>query len=162
MSKDETSNLILRDVIDSDLQIFFEQQLDPDANHMAAFAAKNPADRKTFDEKWTKILGDDTVKIKTILFKEEVAGQVLKHESFGDPEVSYWIGKEFWGKGIATEALSAFLKDLNQKPLYARVVKDNAASIRVLEKCGFTKHGEDKGFANARNKEVEELIMKRD
>lgn len=160
MSNDKTGNILLRIVIDSDLPIFFEQQLDPEANYMAAFGAKDPADRKIFNEKWIKIMDDDTVTIKTIIFKKEVAGHVLRHESFGDPEVSYWIGKEFWGKGIATEALSAFLNDLNQKPLYARVVKDNAASIRVLEKCGFTKHGEDKGFANARNKEVAELIMK--
>lgn len=48
----------------------------------------------------------------------------------------------------------------NVRPLYARVVKDNLASQRVLQKCGFTICGENKGFANARGKEVEEFIMR--
>lgn len=55
------------------------------------------------------------------------------------------------------------LRDVTEddlRPLYARAVKDNIASIRVLEKCGFVLSGEDKGFSNARSKEVEEFILK--
>jgi RimJ/RimL family protein N-acetyltransferase len=69
------------------------------------------------------------------------------------PEVSYWIGKPYWGKGVATKALSAFLTLIKVRPLYARAAKDHSASLRVLEKCGFTRIGEGKGFANARNEE---------
>ena len=46
------------------------------------------------------------------------------------------------------------------RPMYARVVKDNIASLRVLEKCGFTICGEGKGFAYARGEEVEEFILR--
>ncbi len=81
---------------------------------------------------------------------------------FGKPEVSYWIGKPYWGKGVATRALSAFLFHVKVRPLYARVAKDNIASLRVLEKCGFARIGEDKGFANARGEEVEEFILRLD
>ncbi len=70
-----------------------------------------------------------------------------------------WIGQEFWGKGITTRALSIFLKNIDIRPLYARVVKDNIGSIKVLEKCGFVPFGEDRGFANARGEEVDELIF---
>lgn len=81
-------------------------------------------------------------------------------ERFGKPEVTYWIEKEYWGRGIATKALSEFLSYLKTRPLYACAAKDNIASIRVLEKCGFTILGEDKGFSNARGEEVEEFILK--
>ncbi len=157
-----TSGVLLRDVIESDLPTFFEHQLDPAANHMAAFTAKDPADRDAFTAHWTKILADETITIKTILFEGHVAGHVLSHGWFGEPEVSYWIGKEYWGKGIATTALSEFLSYLKARPLYARSAKDNLASLRVLEKCGFAVIGKDKGFSNARGKEVEEFILQLD
>lgn len=152
--------LLLRDVSEDDLPTFFKQQLDADANHMAAFTAKNPADRSAFSAHWAKILADDSIKIKTILYRANIAGHIASHEWFGDPEVTYWIGKEFWGIGIATRALSQFLSDLEVRPLYARAARDNIASIRVLEKCGFVVSGHDRGFANARGDEIDELILK--
>jgi RimJ/RimL family protein N-acetyltransferase len=155
-----TGDVLLRDVTVRDLPAFFEQQLDPDANHMAAFTAKDPADRDAFTAHWTKILGDETITKKTILFDGHVAGHVLSFEEGGELEVSYWIGKRYWGKGLATEALSRFLDHVKTRPLYARAAKDNIASIRVLEKCGFEIAGEDKGFSNARGEEVEEFILR--
>jgi RimJ/RimL family protein N-acetyltransferase len=86
---------------------------------------------------------------------------VLSIEQFGEREVSYWIGKEYWGRGIATKALTLFLEELKVRPLYARAAKDNVASLRVLAKCGFTFVGEDRGFANARGGvETEEIILR--
>ncbi len=159
----EQQNLVkLRNVVENDLPVFFEQQLDLEANRMAAFTAKDPTDQDAFNAHWAKILADDTILIKTILFDGEIAGYILSHGWFGEPEVSYWIGKSFWGKGIATAALAQFLQIKPTRPLYARVVKDNLGSKRVLEKCGFTIHSHDKGFANARGMEVEELILKLD
>jgi len=152
-----TSDVRLRDVTDADLPIFFEQQLDPDANRMAAFPAR---DRQAFTAHWTKILGDPTIIIKTILFDGQVAGNIVSFEQSGKPLVGYWLGKEYWGRGIATKALSEFLGHVTARPLYAHVARHNIASIRVLEKCGFTISGYDKGFANARGEEVEEVILK--
>ena len=48
--------LILRDVEPGDLTAFFEYQLDPAANHMAAFTAKDPTDREAFDARWERVL----------------------------------------------------------------------------------------------------------
>jgi len=149
----------LQEVIESDLPIFFEQQLDSTANYMAAFTRKDPTDREAFEAHWTKILADETIPIKTILSEGQVAGSVLSYVQFGEREVSYWLGKEFWGKGIATKALSEFLAELKERLLHARSAKDNIASIRVLEKCGFVISGYDQGFANARGEEIEEVIM---
>jgi len=150
----------LRDMTARDLPIFFEQQMDSAANYMAAFTAKDPADRNAFTAHWSRLLGDETVIKKTILFEGDVAGQVLSFERFGKREVCYWIGRQYWGKGIATQALSELLDHLKTRPLYARAAKDNIASIRVLEKCGFTISGHDKGFADARGEDVEEVILK--
>ncbi len=150
---------MLRDVIQGDLPIFFENQLDPDANLMAAFTAKDPADRDAFMAHWVRIMASDTVTIRTILFDGQVAGSVLSFEHFGKLSVSYWIGKAYWGRGIATSALSQFLTQVKTRPIYARAAKDNVASLRVLEKCGFTVTGEDKGFSNSRGQEVEEYLL---
>lgn len=151
----------LRDVIASDLPIFFEQQLDADANYMAAFTSRDPADREAFMEYWAAILDDMSIIIKTILFNGEIAGNIVSYEDreFGKREVGYWIGRPYWGKGIASRALSAFLRCVQTRPLYARVAKDNIASLRVLQKCGFTICGEDKEFSHARGEEVEEFIL---
>ena len=150
----------LRAVIDSDLPIFFAQQLDPDANYMTAFTAKDPSNREAFDAHWDKIRAEPTILIRTILCDGQVAGSVLSYEEDGRPEVSYGLGREFWGKGIATWALGEFLREVNLKrPMYARVAKDNLGSRRVLEKCGFAVIGEERGYANARGMEIEELLL---
>jgi RimJ/RimL family protein N-acetyltransferase len=155
-------DVLLREVAAGDVPIFFEQQLDPDANRMAAFTAKDPADRQAFTTHWNRMLGDAAVTTRTILFGDEVAGHIASFERFGKREVSYWIGKAYWGKGIATGALSVFLGEETTRPLHARCAKDNVASLRVLEKCGFSVTGNDRCFSNARGVEVEEYVLKLD
>ncbi|MBT2649799.1 GNAT family N-acetyltransferase [Bacillus sp. ISL-34] len=152
----------LREVKESDLPIFFDQQLDPAANYMAAFTSKDPSDKVAFLTHWKNILSNRDIQKMTIIHNGYVAGSVLKFEQFGNPEVCYWIGKQYWGKGIATGALLHFLPKIKVRPLYARTAKDNLGSIRVLEKCGFERFDEDKGYSHARGKEVEEFILKLD
>ena len=149
----------LRKAIAADVPIFYEQQLDLDANYMAAFTRKDTTDKGLFFEHMAKIMADESVMLRTITSNNEVAGYVVRFFRFEKPEVSYWLGKNYWGKGLATQALTIFLSLETTRPIYARVAKDNIASIRVLEKCGFAVCGEDKGFANARNTEVEEYIL---
>jgi RimJ/RimL family protein N-acetyltransferase len=156
-----TDNVTLRDVIDQDLPQFYEHQLDPEANRMAAFTAENPADIGAFRTHWERILSDSSTLNKTILYDGEVAGHIASFIRFGDREVTYWLGREFWGKGIATQALTLFLDHDPTRPIYARAAKDNIASIRVLQKCGFEIVGEDKGYAAARGAETEEFILER-
>lgn len=151
--------ITLRPVLPADLEVFFEQQLDPQANYMAGFTAKDPADRAAFMAHWGKILADPGITIRTILFDGQVAGSVACHSWFGDPEISYWLGKSFWGRGIASAAVTEFLQIYPERPLFARAVADNRASLRVLEKNGFVRIGAERGFANARQAEVDEVIL---
>ena len=157
--KSAAQAIVLRDLADSDLPVFFEQFRDPVAVRMAAFTAKDPADRAAFLAHWAKLRGDAAVVGKTILLNGRVAGSILKFEQGGKPEVTYWIGREFWGMGIATKALAEFLGHVAVRPLYARAAKDNAASIRVLAKCGFQVTREERGFANARGAEIDEVVL---
>jgi RimJ/RimL family protein N-acetyltransferase len=154
--------LTLRDVVDADLPIFFAHNLDPDANHMAAFTRKDPEDRAAFDAHWKKIRSDPSIVLRTIVFEGRVVGSVASFVMFGDREVTYGIARDDWGKGLATRALTQFLALLSERPLHARAAKDNVASLRVLEKCGFVVTGHDKGFANARGCEVEEVVLRLD
>ncbi|GIN85795.1 N-acetyltransferase [Heyndrickxia sporothermodurans] len=149
----------LREVLLSDIQYFFEYQQDSDANFMAAFTAKDPYDKPAFINHWMMILTNSDIIKKTIIYNGEVVENILNFEQFGNPEISYWISKQYWGKGIATKAVQKFLPLIKVRPLFARAVKDNLASIRVLEKCGFSICGEDKGFSNARGVEVEEYLF---
>ena len=149
----------LRAVLRSDLSIFFEQQLDEDANHMAAFTSVDPANEDAWEKRWERLMADDKVIVKTILFDSEIAGHIARFERFEKPEVSYWIGRDYWGKGIATEALKQFLKVVIIRPLYARAAWDNYGSIRVLQKCGFVKLTYEKAHANARGKCIDEVLM---
>ena len=125
----------MRDVTEGDLPIFFEHQRDSDANRMASFPAR---DRDAFMAHWSRIMADPTVLVQTILVEEQVAGNIVSWEAEDRRFVGYWIGKDWWGRGVASAGLAVFLARVPARPLYARVAKDNIASIRVLEKCGFT------------------------
>jgi RimJ/RimL family protein N-acetyltransferase len=74
-------------------------------------------------------------------------------------EVGYWLGREYWGQGIATAALQEFLAVEQHRPLFAGVVDDNAGSIRVLEKCGFQLLRRERNHSAARGADIEELIF---
>ena len=127
----------LREVKGEDIVHFYEQQLDPVARHMAAFTATDSRDWEAFAARWDKIRAGEAVTARTIEVNGQVAGNIVSFEYLGRLDVGYWLGREFWGQGIATAALKAFLDVVDERPLFANVVKDNEASRRVLEKCGF-------------------------
>jgi RimJ/RimL family protein N-acetyltransferase len=151
-----TNEVRLRDVTEGDIPIFFAHQWDREATRMAAFPAMN---RDVFGDHWAKILGDEHVTAETILFEGQVAGNVVSYRQEGKTFVGYWLGKAFWGKGIATRALAEFLGSVEVRPLHAYVAKHNVGSIRVLEKCGFVAIGEGRWFPDETEEEVEEHLF---
>ena len=108
------SDVSLREVLEADLPIFFAYELDPDARAMAAFTSKDPANREAFMAHWHQILADPTTINRTIVVDGQVAGSVSSYYDDGHPEVTYWLGKHYWGKGLATRALSEFLAHANR------------------------------------------------
>jgi RimJ/RimL family protein N-acetyltransferase len=127
----------LRNVEANDLPLFFEHQRDPIAVAMVAFKSR---DRAAFDQHWAKLLADDSLLKQTVIVDGEVAGNIGSWTSEGKREIGYWIDRAFWGRGVATQALFAFLGLEPVRPLCAEVAKHNVGSIRVLEKCGFKFH----------------------
>ena len=130
----------LREVEDGDLPIFFVHQSDPESNRMASFPAR---DQEAFDAHWVKIRTDPSIVLRTILVEGHVAGNLVSFEQKGAREVGYWIGREFWGRGVATRALQQFLELITVRPLHAVLAPHNVASRRVLEKCGFRFENEE-------------------
>ena len=135
------NDVSLRAVREVDLPSFFEHQLDADATRMAGFPARG---RDEFMAHWAKIMSAGTAVLRTIVFRGEVAGNVVALEQAGELNVGYWVGKAHWGKGVASAALSCFLTEVTTRPVRAHVAKHNGASIRVLQKCGFVLAGEDR------------------
>jgi RimJ/RimL family protein N-acetyltransferase len=146
-------------VAPSDVEIFYAQQCDAAGIRMAAFVAKDPLEWEAFRARWQRILADRSMLARTIVCDDQVAGTIAKFERNGEPEVTYWLGKEFWSRGIATEALRQLLTIVKVRPLYGRAVSDNAGSRRVLEKCGFVQCGCEVEFAAARDEQVEEIVF---
>lgn len=152
----------LRPTIVADLKTHFDIQQDETAQYMSAFTAAATNDETAYITAWTKRLQNPSIHCQTILLESEIVGSVAKYEMEGDAEITYAIKKEFWGKGIATKAVQQFLLVEIARPMFARVAFDNFGSQKVLEKSGFLKIGKEIGFANARGKEIEELVYKLD
>jgi RimJ/RimL family protein N-acetyltransferase len=152
----------LREVRNEDLPLLFEQWADPVAAQIAAFTAPDHMDRDAFERRWSRLRADETVLARVIVADEDVAGTIGSWGDAGEREVTYWIGRSYWGRGIATDALGAFLAVERSRPLYARVASDNVASRRVLEKCGFRVIATERNVAEARSVEIEELVLRLD
>jgi RimJ/RimL family protein N-acetyltransferase len=133
---------VLRAVVEADLPIFYEYESDREAAAMAAFPSR---ERDAFMARWAKTLADDSALTWAVVSDGAVAGNIGCWEDDGRRLVGYWIGREFWGRGLATQALAELLDVVDARPLHAYVAKSNLASIRVLEKCGFVKVGEHAG-----------------
>jgi len=147
---------VLRDVVDDDIAVFFEHQNDPEAIEMAAFP---PREWEAFAAHWAKIRADDACVLKTIVSDGEVAGNIGSWPRDDKRYVGYWLGREFWGKGLATRALAELVEELD-RPLYAEVSTANIGSIRVLEKCGFVEVGKTVERHEALGGDIELLVMK--
>lgn len=136
----------------------FRIQLDPEANRMAAFTARDPADRAAYDAHVARFSAREDYDPRTIRCDGHIVGSVARwiDADSGMPEITYWIDREHWGRGIATRALRLFL-DTQPRPIRARAAADNAASVAVLRKLGFVEVGRDRDYANARGEEIEEI-----
>lgn len=152
-------DVTLREVREDDLDAFFAHQSDPAAGHMAAFLGRDPHDREAFVAHWDRLIADPTIVVRTIVADHAAVGHIARFWRDGRPEITYWIDRAAWGRGIATRALGRFLDEIRDRPLYASAAGDNLGSIRVLEKCGFVRTGEAKAFARARGGDIVEVFF---
>lgn len=142
----------LCEVTDADVEMFYDHQRDPTAVAMAAFPVR---EKEAHLQRWAKIQADETKINRTIMFGDEVAGSIGSWVHDAKRWIDYWIGREHWGKRVATGALCKFVDLLLERPLFAHVAKHNLGSIRVLEKCGLELRLEEAGQGG-----VVELLMR--
>lgn len=150
------SGVSLREVRASDLPVFFKDQADPEGARMAAFPSRN---HEAFMAHWAKIMANPACALRTVLCDGSVAGNMCAWTDGTERCVGYWIGREFWGRGIASAGLAQFVHYETTRPLTARVVKHNVGSIRVLQKVGFTPAGEE-AFDLPGGVRLEELVFR--
>ncbi|MFF8385268.1 GNAT family N-acetyltransferase [Streptomyces kanasensis] len=148
----------LRPVLPGDLDVFFAMMRDPEARRVAAFTTADPDDRAAFDAHWARVLAGGNVH-RTVLADGAPVGHVAVYGEPGDRQVTYWIDRAHWGRGVATAALRALLDLVPERPLHARAAADNAASLRVLRRCGFTVTGHDRDWAHGRGEETDEVVL---
>ena len=152
-------SVALRPVSNDDGDILFEFMSDPESVWMAAFTSEAQSDRAAFDDWTARLRGAPGVRRRTVVSEGRVVGSIGSFEVDGSTEVTYWIGRAFWGRGIASEALMIFLGELVVRPIRARAASDNLRSIRVLKKAGFRAIGTEVSFAAARDRPIEETIF---
>ncbi|MFI6054388.1 GNAT family N-acetyltransferase [Streptomyces violascens] len=154
-----TVAITLREVRDGDLPVFWEHLSDPKAQQVAAVTREYNYDRKQFDAHWARVRGDGSVTMRTVLADGVVVGYAALYGPSDEREVTYWIDRAHWGRGIATAALAQLVALESGRPLFAHAAADNTGSIRVLEKCGFVVTGHGRGFAFARGQDIDEVLL---
>ncbi|MEO3926156.1 GNAT family N-acetyltransferase [Micromonosporaceae bacterium B7E4] len=150
----------LRPVRDADLDALFAQSRDPVSVRMAAFTVDDPDDRAAFDARLARLRGSADVVLRAITWNGALVGSVGSFVVDGDTEITYWIDRAAWGRGIASAAVALLLDLVTVRPLHARVASDNAGSLQVLRKAGFEVVGVETSFANARQVEIEETLLR--
>jgi RimJ/RimL family protein N-acetyltransferase len=156
------TDVALRPIDDSDLDALFDQMRDPESVRMAAFTAKDPDDRTAFDLHMVKVRASPDGTMRAVTADGRLVGSIASFVVDGDTEITYWIDRSLWGQGVASRALALFLDTVTVRPLYARAASDNAGSLKVLQKAGFAPVGTEISYANARDAEIEETILRLD
>jgi RimJ/RimL family protein N-acetyltransferase len=152
----------LRAITDADLDALFDQMRDPESVWMAAFTADDPDDRSAFDAHMARVRSSPGVTLRAITCDGQFAGTVSAFVNEGQTEVTYWIDRAAWGRGVASRALELLVDLVPARPLHARAASDNIGSLRVLQKAGFTIIGTENSFAPARHGIIEETILRKD
>lgn len=162
MSADDGHAVALRPLSASDLDALFEWMRDPESVRMAAFTAEDPSDRQRFDTHMARVMASPDVTMRAITWRDDLVGSISSFVVEGQTEITYWLDRAVWGRGIATRALALFLALVPDRPLHARAASDNTGSLRVLEKAGFRVVGTEVSYAPARGTEIEETILRLD
>ena len=153
------NHIELRALDDDDLDAIFEMMRDREAIAMAAFTAEDPDDRDAFDAWIARQRAADDVLTLVVTENGGFAGTAAAFTVDGDREVSYWIARHAWGRGVATAALRLLISREPVRPLFARAAAHNAGSIAVLKKAGFTEVSRNVDYAPGVKREVEEIVF---
>lgn len=153
------AHIELRDLDDDDLDAVFGMLSDPAAIELVAFTAEHPADRDAFDAWIARERDSREVRYAVVTENGGFAGTAAAFTVDGDREVSVWIARHAWGRGVATAAVQLLVSREAERPLFARVAAQNAAAVAVLLHAGFTEVSRASLFAPGVGREVEEVVF---
>lgn len=154
--------IALRPVADADLGPLFDQMRDPESVRMAAFTPDDPDDRTAFDAHMARVRTSPGITQRAVTCDGQLVGSIAAFVLDGRTEVTYWVDRAAWGRGIASRALELLMDLVAVRPLHARAASDNVGSLRVLQKSGFKIIGTENSFAPGRNSTIEETILRKD
>lgn len=157
---DPLPSVTLRHACEADIPTFVRLQSDRESAYAAAFGAVRSAEEMTAH--WADLLHNPELEAWTILDADKPVGFLGMFHWETNREITYWVDRAYWGRGIAGTALKAFLSGVPFRPVFARVAADNARSVRVLEKCGFCQVNTERGFAEHRGIEIDEFVYRLD
>ena len=126
---------------------------------MAAFTSEDPDDRDRFDEWIARERAAPEVSLFVVTEDGGFAGTAAAFTVGVDREVSFWLARHAWRRGVATAALRLLVSHEAERPLYARAAAHNAASIAVLTKTGFTEVSRNVDYAPGIGREAEEIVF---
>ena len=152
----------LRAVRDDDLDTLYDQMRDPVAVRMAAFTAEDPDDRVAFDAHFVRLRTDPEILMFAVTMDGELVGTAAAFPVGDDTEITYWLDRAWWGRGIATRAVELLVDLVPVRPITARAASDNAGSLAVLRKVGFRPVGKEVAYATGRGEEIEETVLRLD
>jgi RimJ/RimL family protein N-acetyltransferase len=158
--RDAQPAITLRRARETDIPTFVRLQTDAQAAYAAAFGAVRS--EHDIAAHWAKVLRDSENETWVILAADEPVGFIGMFRRGADREITYWMDRALWGRGIAATAVSAFVGGVPFRPIFARVAADNVRSVRVLEKCGFSHVNTERGFAEQRGVEIDEFVYRLD
>ena len=155
-------DVVLRSLEEGDFDAIYRQVSDPESIRMAAFTSEDQPDRRAYLDRLSRLRADPSVSYRVIEVDGAFAGTIGSFRIDDELEVTFWVDRAHWGRGIASAALQALLAETAERPVFARAASDNLGSLRVLEKAGFRRIGVDRGFARGRGEEIEETILRLD
>ena len=153
------AHIELRELQDDDLDAIFETMRDPEAVAMAAFTASDPDDRAAFDVWIDRERSSRDVALFVVTERGGFAGTAAVFTVDGDREVTCWIARHAWGRGVASAALRLLIVREPIRPLFARAAAGDLAWIAALEKAGFTEVSRTSVFAPGVGRDVEEVLF---
>jgi RimJ/RimL family protein N-acetyltransferase len=149
----------LRDIDEDDRDAIFDMMRDPDAVAMAAFTAEDPYDRAAFDRWLERNVADPSASTHVVTENGGFAGIAATFSVDSDRELTYWIARHAWGRGVGTGALALLIAHEPERPLFARVAAHNSASVAMVRRAGFTEVSRNVGYAPGVRREVEEIVF---
>jgi RimJ/RimL family protein N-acetyltransferase len=138
--------IALRPVADADLDALFDQMRDPESVWMAAFTPADPDDRSAFDAHMAKVRSSSDVTLRAVVCDGRLVGSVAAFVVGGETDVTYWIDRAAWGRGIASRALELlmdlvprlirFARSEHRPDIYGAAEYCGMGGLRDVPGCG--------------------------